>query len=164
MSKWQFMREIKRIKCLYIFIPEERIGYPLQYSCLDNSMDRGAWWANSPWGCEESDMTEWLTVSPPLPPTLGLCHLTISDSRGWIFLITLQSCDPYLHPTQTISVGSPLLVGGLWIESISRHLEAYCLIRTREHIYPAPTILGSGAPQPPAHPSCPRLLQKASPC
>ena len=23
--------------------PEEGIGYPLQYSCLENSMDRGAW-------------------------------------------------------------------------------------------------------------------------
>ena len=25
--------------------PGEGIGYPLQYSCLENSMDRGAWWA-----------------------------------------------------------------------------------------------------------------------
>ena len=25
--------------------PGERNGKPLQYSCLDNSMDRGAWWA-----------------------------------------------------------------------------------------------------------------------
>jgi len=25
--------------------PGEGIGYPLQYSCLDNSMDRGAWQA-----------------------------------------------------------------------------------------------------------------------
>ena len=25
--------------------PVERNGYPLQYSCLKNSMDRGAWWA-----------------------------------------------------------------------------------------------------------------------
>ena len=25
--------------------PEERNGYPLQYSCLENSMDRGAWQA-----------------------------------------------------------------------------------------------------------------------
>ena len=24
---------------------EEGSGYPLQYSCLENSMDRGAWWA-----------------------------------------------------------------------------------------------------------------------
>ena len=25
--------------------PGERNGYPLQYSCLENPMDRGAWWA-----------------------------------------------------------------------------------------------------------------------
>ena len=25
--------------------PEEDKGYPLQYSCLENPMDRGAWWA-----------------------------------------------------------------------------------------------------------------------
>ena len=24
--------------------PAEGNGYPPQYSCLDNSMDRGAWW------------------------------------------------------------------------------------------------------------------------
>ena len=32
-------------------------GNPLQYSCLENSMNRGVWQA-SPWGCKESDMTE----------------------------------------------------------------------------------------------------------
>ena len=31
---------------------------PLQYSCLENSMDRGAWHGYSPWGGKESDMTE----------------------------------------------------------------------------------------------------------
>ena len=25
--------------------PGEQNGYPLQYSCLENPMDRGAWWA-----------------------------------------------------------------------------------------------------------------------
>ena len=35
--------------------PGERKGYPLQYSGLENSMD-------SPWGCKESDMTEWLSL------------------------------------------------------------------------------------------------------
>ena len=25
--------------------PGEGNGYPLQYSCLGNSMDRGSWWA-----------------------------------------------------------------------------------------------------------------------
>ena len=28
-------------------------GNPLQYSCLENSMDRGDWWA-SPWGRKET--------------------------------------------------------------------------------------------------------------
>ena len=31
---------------------------PLQYSCLENPMDRGAWGGHSPWGCKELDMTE----------------------------------------------------------------------------------------------------------
>ena len=26
-------------------------GNPLQYYCLENPMDRGAWWSSSPWGC-----------------------------------------------------------------------------------------------------------------
>ena len=32
-------------------------GNPLQYSCLENPMDRGAWWATSP-KVAESDTTE----------------------------------------------------------------------------------------------------------
>ena len=38
---------------------------PLQYSCLENSMDREAWWAanSSPWSCKESDTTEWLSMN-----------------------------------------------------------------------------------------------------
>ena len=38
--------------------PEEGSGNPLQYSCLGNPMDRGAWWATVPWGCKESNTTE----------------------------------------------------------------------------------------------------------
>ena len=34
-------------------------GNPLQYSCLENPMDRGALWVDySPWGCKESYTTE----------------------------------------------------------------------------------------------------------
>ena len=43
--------------------PGEGNDYPLQYSCLENPMDREAWWATVPWGCKESDMTEQLTLS-----------------------------------------------------------------------------------------------------
>ena len=38
--------------------PGEGNGNPLQFSCLENSMDRGAWQATVPWGCKELDMTE----------------------------------------------------------------------------------------------------------
>ena len=39
--------------------PGEREGNPLQYSCLENPMNGGAWQA-SPWGQKELDMTERL--------------------------------------------------------------------------------------------------------
>ena len=61
-------------------------GNPLQYSCLENSMDRGTWWATVP-GVTESDMiecmytrthTQYLPSKPflytvVLPYTLHLC-------------------------------------------------------------------------------------------
>ena len=37
-------------------------GNPLQYPCLENSMDRGAWWATVH-GVAELDMTEQLTLT-----------------------------------------------------------------------------------------------------
>ena len=40
--------------------PEGGHGNPLQYSCLENSMDRGAWWATVHGVTKESDTTELL--------------------------------------------------------------------------------------------------------
>ena len=40
--------------------PGEGDSTPLQYCCLGNPGDRGAWRATSPWGCTESDKTEGL--------------------------------------------------------------------------------------------------------
>ena len=37
--------------------PREGNGYPLQYSCLENAMDRGPWQATV-YGVTESDTTE----------------------------------------------------------------------------------------------------------
>ena len=37
---------------------EEARGYPLQYSCLENSMDREAWWATVHGMAKASDATE----------------------------------------------------------------------------------------------------------
>ena len=35
-------------------------GTPLQYSCLENPMGGGAWWAAVNWGSEQSDTTKRL--------------------------------------------------------------------------------------------------------
>ena len=37
--------------------PGEENGYPLQYSCLENPMDREDWWATVYGAAKESDMT-----------------------------------------------------------------------------------------------------------
>ena len=37
-------------------LPEVGTGNPLQYSCVENSMDRGTWWATV-YGATESDLT-----------------------------------------------------------------------------------------------------------
>ena len=56
--------------------PGGRNGNPCQYSCLENSMDRGAWWATVH-GVAELDMTERLHFTSiqgeSHPPGLLLC-------------------------------------------------------------------------------------------
>ena len=42
--------------------PGEGNGSPLQGSCLENPMDRGARWA-TPWGHKEFDMTELMHIT-----------------------------------------------------------------------------------------------------
>ena len=40
---------------------------PLQYSCLENSMDRGAWWGGyGPWSHKESDTIKHSTGCYPI--------------------------------------------------------------------------------------------------
>ena len=41
--------------------PGEGNGNPLQYSCLENPMDGGAWWATVHGVTKESDTTEGVT-------------------------------------------------------------------------------------------------------
>ena len=57
--------------------PEEGNGNPLQYSCLGNPVDRGAWWATVHGGRKESDMTERLSTGPRFThdPLAGVWHM-----------------------------------------------------------------------------------------
>ena len=61
--------------------PQAGNDYPLHYSCLENSMDRGALAGYSPWGHRESDRAERLTLSLSIPegkthPKASLAHFT----------------------------------------------------------------------------------------
>jgi len=75
--------------------PGEGNGNPLQYSCLENSMDRGAWWA-SPWGRKKPDMTEWLTLSLSLATIFShpLLPLNVSVPNSWAFRLGLGLIPP----------------------------------------------------------------------
>ena len=66
--------------------PGGRHGNPLQYSCLEDLIDRGAWWATVHGGHEESDTAAWLTL--PLP--LLLLPKAISTSRQLSFFFQWQ--------------------------------------------------------------------------
>ena len=86
--------------------PGVRNGNPLQYSCLANPVDRGAWWA-SLWGHKESDMIKHAILKCWAPPVaehrLQACGLQQSQctglvvalvlwSRGWIVVAHRLSC------------------------------------------------------------------------
>ena len=43
--------------------PGEGHGKPLQYSCLKNPHGQRSLTGYSPWGCKESDITEWLSTA-----------------------------------------------------------------------------------------------------
>ena len=63
--------------------PGGRYGNPLQYSCLKNPMDRGAWRGYSPWGRKESNRTERLS-------TYALCHYFVNWRLVCFHLISIQ--------------------------------------------------------------------------
>ena len=75
-------------------------GHPLQYSCLENSMDRGAWWA-AVHGVPKSwtQLSDWEHAHAPIgPSTIGwkdnffslnfFCHL------AWRILVPWPGMEP----------------------------------------------------------------------
>ena len=70
--------------------PGERNGNPLQYSCLENSTDRGGWWAiYSPWGRKES--AEWLSHHLPSPNSLRFA-VQYTFLGYWVSLFKIIHC------------------------------------------------------------------------
>ena len=76
--------------------PGEGYGYPLQYSCLENPIDRGTWWATIH-GVAESDMTKWLYIFPfpsPFRPHGPFLQLLSVNSFVILSALVLPSQPP----------------------------------------------------------------------
>ena len=101
-------------------------GNPLQYSCLENSMDRGALVGYSPWGLKESDTTErlnwnelnwteyshyysWHTVDTCL--CLSLSHVPLFV-RPWTEPARLLC--PWNSPDKNTGVGCHFFLQGIF--------------------------------------------------
>ena len=60
-------------------------GNPLQYSCLENPMDRGAWWATVFGVAKESDTTEHLAAAAARQALAGLPASSWGTFHSWGF-------------------------------------------------------------------------------
>ena len=62
--------------------PGEGKGYPLQYSGLENSMDRGAWQATVHGAAKESDRTERHSLAPDRFETLTCSNAALGSTQS----------------------------------------------------------------------------------
>ena len=70
--------------------PGEGNGNPLQYSCLENPMDRGAWQATVHGVAKESDMTEQLHFTSLLIEPSNLMMVSQSYSLFLSLFVQLR--------------------------------------------------------------------------
>ena len=84
--------------------PGGRNGNPLQYSCLENPMDRGAWWATVR-GVMKNQMwlSDWTTTNIQ---ELSLKHFHFTSQMGWTILWA-HRLRVLALPEQCVSWGVP---------------------------------------------------------
>ena len=73
-------------------------GHPLQYSRLENPMDRGAWWATVHGGCKESVMTEQLSMHATCMDSGERPKDIISAKGGTLVYLGFVSFSPVPNP------------------------------------------------------------------
>ena len=66
-------------------------GHPLQYSCLENSMDRGAWWATVHGVAESWTWLKWLSIYVCMEPKVPGKVLLNSNNEKWFKILCVNS-------------------------------------------------------------------------
>ena len=92
--------------------PEEGNGYPLQYSGLENSMDRGAWQATIH-GVTKSQPQ--LSNFQKAMKTLCVRHSVMSHSSGPHGLWPTRLLCPWVSPGKNTAVGCHSLLQGIFL-------------------------------------------------
>ena len=99
---------------------------PLQYSCLENSMDRRAWWATVHGVAQELDTTEWRIYIYIYTHTYiyiyGLLRLQGFNSVKSILLF-LFSFSVWINLNPTI-----LVVGEFHIQTLDSYILSTCMV------------------------------------
>ena len=76
--------------------PGEGNGNPLQYSCLENPMDREAWQATVHGVANESDATEWVTHTFPLDGSCWANWGKKDTVNRWLIITGTRTV--FVHP------------------------------------------------------------------
>ena len=110
--------------------PREGKGYPLQYTCLENSMGRGAWWATVHGDCSRTCyQTNWFPKCAGLPS-----QPHVMENREFPFSYILASswyCQIFNNLMDLTSISFPKLV----FASENIFLTYYILICFCYHIF-----------------------------
>ena len=73
-------------------IPWRKAGQPIQYFCLENLMDRGAWWATVHRVAKSQTQVKWLSTQAPI----GIKFFSHSDQQAWAWSRKPFMTDSYL--------------------------------------------------------------------
>ena len=107
--------------------PGEGNGNPLQYSCLENPMDKGAWWATE----SQRVGPDWVTS------THTFCNLDITKAGDWPILLITTSLPLAFHVPQMVKNLSAMQKG---------HTESDTTERLHFHFSLSCTGEGNGNP------------------
>ena len=73
---------------------EEEMGNPLQYPCLGNPRDRGAWWVRTHVVAKESDTTQWINNN-----TIYIATICMPSVYLLYYLSICHGCLPIIYLT-----------------------------------------------------------------